>query len=72
MKHASDVVHDGACLAAENPGKWLMCARAHANPDRVPVSSRRSLPLLGHRNCMKLQRNEIFRNSAVQPRPNAD
>jgi hypothetical protein len=28
MTQASDVVHDGACLAAENPGKCLMCARA--------------------------------------------
>jgi hypothetical protein len=33
------VVHDGACLTAENPGKWLMCAHAHANPDKEYLCS---------------------------------
>jgi hypothetical protein len=23
---------EGACLAAENPGKWLLCCRGHAKP----------------------------------------
>lgn len=76
MKHVSEelrnapripmlcTLHDGACLTAENRGKWLMCAHAHANPYKSTcVQSFVSLPLLDHAIAVAVK-NEICKESA--------
>lgn len=60
-QHSRGAVQEGACLAAENPGKWLLCARApgpgHAKPQLQFLE--RSMHVLScfvhHKNCMYFQ-----------------